>query len=202
MSFGFMSNSSTKENTFNCIQKRFSEIYKSNDIIDHINKIVSIIYNQISITLQKIYTTTNVLNYIIDTQKSDYLSYCDLLLNYANILKNFLEEIKNYKTEDEYNEELTVGIINEHKIYRIKSMIDIIISKGKKYDFGIMCPLLIVYIVLHNKMFKQENFPASLNYISEYTTKLDNEEEKKIIDDIILEFNKSESKYTQYCYGS
>lgn len=192
-------NSSTKDNTFNCIQKRFSKIYGSNDIIEHINEIVRTIYNQITITLQRIYITTNALNYIIDTEISDYLSYYDLLLNYANILKNFLEKIKNNKTTSEYTEEWNEDIITQTKIYRIKSMIDIIISKGKPYNFGILCPLIIVYIVLHNKMFKQENFPASLNYISDYTN---NDEQKGIIDDIISEFETTESKYTQYRYGS
>ena len=150
--------------------------------IEHIDKIISNIYTQVSIYLQEVYGSqyegillikeANKLDDVITLEDLNFLSYYDLLLNYANILKNFLEEIKNYETEDEYNKELTVGIIIELKIYRIKSMIDIIISKGKKYDFGIMCPLLIVYIVLHNKMFKQENFPASLNYISDYTKNL------------------------------
>lgn len=215
MSF-LTSKSSREDNTFNCIQKIFSEIYgPSRNIIDHIKKIISNIYTQVSINLQEVYGSNynkNVIPIKVNTfneltekfnliklEDLNLLSYYDLLLNYANILKNFLEKIKNNKTTSEYTEEWNEDIIIKLNIYRIKSMIDIIISKGKKYDFGIMCPLLIVYIVLHNKMFKQENFPASLNYISEYTN---NDQEKEIIGKIISKFKTSESKYTQYCYGS
>lgn len=208
-----MGNSSTKDNTFNCIQKIFSEIYgPSHNIIEHINEIVRTIYNKINFHLHTFYGSqyegillikkANKLDDVITLKDLNFLSYYDLLLNYANILKNFLEKIKNNKTTSEYTEEWNEDIITQTKIYRIKFMIDIIISKGKKYDFGIMCPLLIVYIVLHNKMFKQENFPASLNYISEYTKNLNDNKEKKIIGKIISKFKTSESKYTQYRYGS